>query len=42
VSEVERPAERAPLLGEHNEALYCEEMGLSRRDLARLRAAGAA
>lgn len=31
---------RAPLLGEHNEELFCDEMGLSRRDLARLRAAG--
>ena len=38
MSEVERPA-RASLLGEHNEELYCDEMGLSRRDLARLRAA---
>jgi crotonobetainyl-CoA:carnitine CoA-transferase CaiB-like acyl-CoA transferase len=31
---------RAPLLGEHNEEVYCEEMGLSRRDLTRLCAAG--
>ena len=38
MSEVERPA-RASLLGEHNEELYCDEMGLSRRDVARLRAA---
>jgi len=38
MSEAERPA-RASLLGEHNEELYCDEMGLSRRDLARLRAA---
>jgi crotonobetainyl-CoA:carnitine CoA-transferase CaiB-like acyl-CoA transferase len=30
---------RAPLLGEHNEELYCEEVGLSKRDLSRLRAA---
>ncbi len=33
---------RAPLLGEHNEQLYCEEMGLSCRNLGRLRAAGVA
>jgi crotonobetainyl-CoA:carnitine CoA-transferase CaiB-like acyl-CoA transferase len=34
------PAAPAPLLGEHNTAVYCEEMGLSREDLVRLRAAG--
>ncbi len=40
MSDVETRAGRAPLLGEHNEQLYCEETDLSRRDLARLRAAG--
>jgi len=40
MSEVEWKEGRAPLCGEHNEALYCDEMGLSRGDLARLRAAG--
>ena len=39
MSEDESRPGRAPSLGEHNEELYCEEMGLSRRDLARLRAA---
>ena len=34
------PAAPAPLLGEHNTDIYCEEMGLSREDLVRLRAAG--
>ncbi len=33
-------AGRAPLLGEHNADLYCDEMGLSGADLARLRSAG--
>jgi crotonobetainyl-CoA:carnitine CoA-transferase CaiB-like acyl-CoA transferase len=40
MSDVNSCAGRAPLLGEHNEELYCGEMGLSRRHLARLRAAG--
>jgi crotonobetainyl-CoA:carnitine CoA-transferase CaiB-like acyl-CoA transferase len=37
---VEWHSGRAPLLGEHNRELYCDEMGLSGTDLLRLRAAG--
>lgn len=37
---VEWRAGRAPLLGEHNEAVFCDELGLSRWELSRLRAAG--
>jgi len=33
-------AARAPLLGEHNEEIYCEELELSREDLVVLRASG--
>ncbi len=40
MSGVEWEACRAPLLGEHNVAVYCEEMGLSRQDVGHLRAAG--
>ena len=32
---------RAPLLGEHNVAVYCDELGLGRAELALLRATGA-
>lgn len=32
--------ERAPLLGEHNEVVFCGELGLQRSELAELRAAG--
>jgi CoA:oxalate CoA-transferase len=35
--QAERPA---PLLGQHNEEVYCERLDYSRRDLARLSAAG--
>jgi crotonobetainyl-CoA:carnitine CoA-transferase CaiB-like acyl-CoA transferase len=31
---------RAPLLGEHNEEVYCDGLGYSREDLSRLAAAG--
>ena len=40
MTEVEWEPDRAPLLGEHNRELYCEEMGLSARELSQLRAAG--
>jgi len=35
---IERPA---PLLGEHNEEVYCSRLGYTRQDLVRLRADGA-
>jgi len=35
------PRHRAPLLGEHNVAVYCAELGLTRDDLRRLFEAGA-
>jgi crotonobetainyl-CoA:carnitine CoA-transferase CaiB-like acyl-CoA transferase len=40
MSEVEWSPGRAPMLGEHNAEVCCEEMGMSREDLLRLRAAG--
>jgi len=40
MSEVEWSAGRAPLLGEDNADLYCDEMGLTGAELGRLRAAG--
>lgn len=40
MSDVEWTPGLAPKLGEHNAEFYCEEMGMSTADLARLRAAG--
>ncbi len=40
MSEVEWTPGRSPLLGEHNEELYCGEMRLMREELVRLRAVG--
>ncbi|GAI97702.1 unnamed protein product, partial [marine sediment metagenome] len=31
---------RAPLLGEHNEEIYCQRLGYSREDLVKLREGG--
>jgi CoA:oxalate CoA-transferase len=40
-SEIEREAPTAaPLLGQHNEAIYCGRLGYSKRDLIRLKEAG--
>jgi crotonobetainyl-CoA:carnitine CoA-transferase CaiB-like acyl-CoA transferase len=40
-SEIPREAPTAaPLLGQNNEEIYCERLGYSRRDLARMREAG--
>jgi crotonobetainyl-CoA:carnitine CoA-transferase CaiB-like acyl-CoA transferase len=36
-AEIQRPA---PCLGEHNEEIYCRELGFSKEDLVALRGAG--
>lgn len=35
-----RIARPAPCLGEHNEEVYCQELGFSKEDLVALRGAG--
>lgn len=40
MSDITWNAGRAPLLGEHNDEIYCGEMGLTRQDLCVLRAGG--
>ena len=40
MSETPYQVERAPLLGEHNEDIYCGLLGFSREDLIRLVGAG--
>ncbi len=40
MSETPWQAGRAPLLGEHNQEIYCQRLGYTRQDLVRLREAG--
>lgn len=40
LSDAEWHAQRAPLLGEHNEEVYCGHLGYSKQDLVRLRDTG--
>jgi crotonobetainyl-CoA:carnitine CoA-transferase CaiB-like acyl-CoA transferase len=40
MSETPAQPERAPLLGEHNEEIFCTKLGMSREDLVRLRQGG--
>jgi CoA:oxalate CoA-transferase len=40
MSETPAYPERAPLLGEHNEEIFCKRLGMAREDLVRLRQAG--
>jgi len=40
MSETPAQPERAPLMGEHNDEVYCTGLGLSRKDLVRLRQGG--
>ena len=41
MSETPWEAGRAPILGEHNEEVYCERLGYTRKDLAELKERGA-
>ncbi|MEE8399888.1 MAG: CoA transferase [Desulfobacterales bacterium] len=40
MSETPADAQRAPLLGEHNEEIFCGRLGMSNEDVARLRSDG--
>jgi len=40
MSETPWQTDRAPLLGEHNEEIYCQHLGYSREDLVKLRERG--
>jgi crotonobetainyl-CoA:carnitine CoA-transferase CaiB-like acyl-CoA transferase len=40
LSETPYKIERAPLLGEHNEEIYCQRLGYTKDDLVRMKGEG--